>query len=976
MKPATRMMTLLLVALICITAGKSLATDRPNIMFIIADDCTFRDIGCYGGQAHTPNIDKLAQQGMRFEQCFQAAPMCSPTRHNIYTGLYPVKSGAYPNHTHVNPGVKSVVHYLEPLGYRVALNGKRHIGPAEAFPFEYGGKKNPDMAFADTFIGECVKGNNPFCIFQCSNEPHSPWNKGDASRYNPRQLTLPPYFVDTAETRKTLCDYLAEITYYDGQVGESLALLDKHGVADNTLVIVVSEQGSSFPFGKWTCYDTGLQSACIARWPGKVPAGIVNNAMIEYVDFVPTFVEAAGSTPALLLDGKSLLPVLIQGKTQHKDYVYGEMTTRGIINGSDTYGIRSIRSQEFKYIWNFTPDTPFTNACTKSAVFKSWQVKAETDPWAAGQVDRYQHRPEVELYNIQTDPLEMQNVADDPAYSAVKADLQKRLRAWMRDCGDKGQQTEIDAREHQGKAKKALDKNKSRKQRQADNAPAKRPNIFFFFADDWGRYASIYEHFAPNAAFRTPNMDRFAQEGIRFNNAHVTAPSCTPCRSSLLSGQYFYRTGQGAILQGAQWDLKIPSYPLLLEKAGYHIGYTYKVWSPGAPVDAPYGGKARAYASAGRKFCGFSQNATKMVQQGKTPEQAKTVLCDEALQNFDAFLKDRKPDQPFCYWFGPTNTHRKWIKGSGKDLWGLNPDALKGRMPAFLPDVHEVRQDMCDYLGEVLALDRALGLFLIKLEAIGERDNTLIVVSGDHGIPGFPRGKTNLYNLGTEVSLFAQWPGQAPGAREVDDFINLMDLAPTFLEAAGEPVPECMTGRSIVPLLRSKQNGWLDMTRDHVVTGRERHVAKARAGNLPFPERSIRTRDFLYIRNFKPDRWPMGTPTGLDNPVKEPSYTILENNTFAAFGDLDASPTKAWMVKHRQDPQWQLHWRLGFEKRPAEELYDLRTDPDYLHNVAGDLAYVTVRAELSKRLMKTLKDTGDPRVQGDGLTFERSPFVP
>ncbi len=974
MKSTIRFSLSLVLAILCLFPVSGLARTRPNIMFIMADDCTFRDIGCYGGQAHTPHIDKLAGEGMRFEQCFQAAPMCSPTRHTIYTGLYPVKSGAYPNHTYVNPGVKSIVHHLQPLGYRVALNGKRHIGPAEAFPFEYGGKKNPDMAFADRLIGECVKDDTPFCLFQCSNEPHSPWNKGDASRYDPDKLTLPPYFVDTAETRKNLCDYLAEITYYDGQVGESLALLDKHGVADNTLVIVVSEQGSSFPFGKWTCYDTGLQSACIARWPGKVPAGTVNNAMIEYVDFVPTFVEAAGGTPTLILDGQSLLGVLTQGKTHHKDYVYGEMTTRGIINGSDTYGIRSIRSRQFKYIWNFTPETTFTNACTKNAIFKSWQAKAETDPRAAILVDRYQRRPEVELYNIKTDPLELWNLADDPAYNAVKADLRKRLDTWMRACGDRGQQTELDAHEHQGKGKKAAAKKKAQK---ATDTVNKRPNIFFFFADDWGRYASIYKHFAPNAAFRTPNMDRFAREGVRFNNAHVTAPSCTPCRSSLLSGQYFYRTGLGAILLGAKWDSKIPSYPLLLEKVGYHIGYTYKVWSPGDPVDAPYGGKARAYMSAGRRFNSFSQTATRMVkEQDKTPEQAKTELCNEGMQNFEAFLAKRQPDQPFCYWFGPTNTHRKWTKGSGKALWGLNPDDLKGRMPAFLPDVNEVREDMVDYLGEVLALDRMLGLFLQKLEAMGERDNTLIVVSGDHGIPGFPRGKTNLYNLGTEVSLFAQWPGQAPGAREVDDFINLMDLAPTFLEAAGEPIPECMTGRSIVPLLRSHQNGWLDMIRDHVITGRERHVDDARADRLPFPERSIRTRDFLYIRNFKPDRWPMGTPRNLDDPATEPSYEDLKGKTRVTFSDLDASPTKAWMVTHRKDPQWALQWRLGFEKRPAEELYDLRSDPDYLHNVAGDPAYATVRAELSTRLMKTLKDTGDPRVQGDGLTFERSPFVP
>lgn len=423
---------------------------KPNFMFIIADDCTFRDIGCYGGQAHTPNIDKLASEAMLFTDCFQAAPMCSPTRHNIYTGIYPVKSGAYPNHTHVNPGVKSIVHYLKPLGYRVALNGKRHIAPAKVFPFEYGGKKNPDMDFADKFIGECTQSDTPFCIFQCSNEPHTPWNKGDPSRYDAAKVKLPPYFVDTAVTRENMPRYLAEITYYDGQVGQSLALLDKHKIAPNTLVIVVSEQGSSFPFGKWTCYDTGLQSAFIARWPGKIKPGTVSNALIEYVDIVPTYIEAAGGTPPAVLDGKSLLPVLFGKAKEHKEYVFGEMTTRGINKGSDYFGIRSIRSRRFKYIFNFTPEVKFQNVCVSSPVFKSWQEKAKNDADAAEKVRRYQERDGEELYDITKDPYEWNNLANDPRYAKVKAKLKKRLDQWMEAMGDKGQKTELQATDHQG----------------------------------------------------------------------------------------------------------------------------------------------------------------------------------------------------------------------------------------------------------------------------------------------------------------------------------------------------------------------------------------------------------------------------------------------------------------------------------------------------------------------------------------------
>ncbi|MFC1766703.1 sulfatase [Planctomycetota bacterium] len=433
-------------------AGTTWAVQKPNILFIIADDCTYRDIGCYGGQAYTPNIDKLASQGMRFTRCFQAAPMCSPTRHNIYTGLYPVKSGAYPNHTCVPPETKSVVQYLRALGYRVAQSGKIHVSPNTVFDWEsIPDKKNPDFEKVDAFMGDCKESKQAFCLLLCSNEPHTPWNMGDRSRYPVEDIKLPPYYVDTPETRDGMSRYLAEITYYDDQVGQAMSLLDKHGLAENTLVMVVSEQGNSLPFAKWTCYDHGLQSAFVARWPGKIKSGTVNPAMIEYVDVLPTMIEAAGGTPAPILDGKSLLPVFA-GKQRHKEYVFGEMTTRGIINGSETYGIRSVRSERFKYIWNFTPEITFQNACTNSKEFKSWQQQAQAgDTHAMDLVQRYTFRPGVELYDVLKDPLEMNNLAANPEYEAIKAELRTQLLAWMEACGDQGQETESLAFTHMPK---------------------------------------------------------------------------------------------------------------------------------------------------------------------------------------------------------------------------------------------------------------------------------------------------------------------------------------------------------------------------------------------------------------------------------------------------------------------------------------------------------------------------------------------
>lgn len=508
------------------------------------------------------------------------------------------------------------------------------------------------------------------------------------------------------------------------------------------------------------------------------------------------------------------------------------------------------------------------------------------------------------------------------------------------------------------------------------NAEAPRtPNILIAFADDWGKYASAYAARTPgtpNDVVQTPHFDRVAREGVLFHNAFVTAPSCTPCRSSLLSGQYFWRTGRGAILQGAVWDSTIPSFPLLLHDGGYHIGHSYKVWTPGTPRHAPYGAEQFAYNRAGNRFSRFSQT----VSSAPDPQTAKQALLEEVRGNFNDFLSDRPKDAPFCYWFGPTNCHRKWTKGSGKALWGIDPDSLEGKLPPFLPDVPEIREDFADYLGEVQAFDAALGLLIGELERMGELDNTLIVVSGDHGIPGFPRGKCNLYDFGVAVPLAVRWGKHIQTGREIDDFVNLMDLAPSFLEVGQQPIPSVMTGRSVVPLLQSNGSGQIDPTRNYVVTGRERHVAKARPGQLPYPQRAIRTADYLYIRNFAPERWPMGIAPGFGLPDgTAPRWEQLQENTFAAFGDFDASPTKAYLFENRQQPHMEAFVHYAFGRRPAEELYDLKKDPHQLHNVASLDSYQSTRATLSDSLLTVLRQTGDPRVIGNEQPFDLPPLA-
>lgn len=487
-----------------------------------------------------------------------------------------------------------------------------------------------------------------------------------------------------------------------------------------------------------------------------------------------------------------------------------------------------------------------------------------------------------------------------------------------------------------------------------------RPNILFAFADDMGRYAHIYDEIdgvkSVASVATTPVMDRLGREGVIFRNAYVAAPSSTPCRSALLSGQYFWRTERGAILNDAVWDDSIPSFPLLLRESGYHIGKTYKVWSPGTPADAPYGGQKYAYEKNGDRFCRFSQEILRSGNPDIEAERQK--IYDEVLNNFEDFLDERPEGSPFCYWWGPWNTHREWQKGSGKTLWGINPDDLKGLLPAGFPDIPEVREDFADYLGEVQAFDTGLGILLKKLEEIGELDNTIIVVSGDHGVPGFPMAKCNLYELGIKVPLIVRYPKMIESGRVVDDMVSLPDLAPTFLEIGETAIPEEMTAKSILPLLTAEGSGVIDASRNFIVAGRERHVSGARIGTLPYPQRTIVMNGFKYIRNFAPDRWPMGDPEG-------------------NFKDMDDGPTKQWLIKNLYNQEYEDYINYAFAKRPYEELYDLKNDPDELNNLALHPDYSATKKDLSDKLEEVLIESKDPRMlqSVENCVFEWAPYT-
>ncbi|MEE2887406.1 MAG: sulfatase [Planctomycetota bacterium] len=452
----------------------------------------------------------------------------------------------------------------------------------------------------------------------------------------------------------------------------------------------------------------------------------------------------------------------------------------------------------------------------------------------------------------------------------------------------------------------------------AAKAADRRPNILFAIADDWGwPHASSYG----DAVVQTKTFDRIARNGVLFHHAYISSPSCTPSRGAILTGQYHWRLKTGANLYGPFRD-EFATYVEILERAGYLSGCSGKAWGPGRP-------QTRGRKLTGKKF-----------------------------KNFGEFMESRSGDQPFVYWLGSYDPHRPYNRHSGAKS-GM--DLSKVHMFGHYPDHEMIRGDVADYYLEVQRFDRVVGNALRALEKSGELKNTLVVITGDHGMP-FPRCKSNLYDAGTRVPLAVMWGAKVRPSRTSQAFVSLTDLAPTFLQVAGVEIPEDMTGRSLLGLLAGKDDG---ADRDHVVFGKERHVPSQEAPDLGgYPGRAIRTRQYLYIRNFEPDRWPNGTPD-FQKAVRPGCW----------YGDTDNGPTKTYIIDNRdKDDLHRRAYDLCFAKRPAEELYDVVKDPDQLVNLAGDSALGEIKAGLWQRLESKLRESGDPRVVGGGEKFDQFPY--
>ena len=1017
------------VSMAVTAADDAPATTRPNVLFIAVDDLR-PELRCYGERAiQSPNIDKLASSGVLFERAYCQLAVCNPSRVSIMTGLRPDSTRVWDLVTrfrHTIPDAVTLPQHFMQHGYHAVSYGKifhnpwpddeswsePHIWPKQSSLWSDEAKQRhaayrekmradgrperqvnrmrpeatevvdtPDDEHIDGAIAEqalaamkrLAEHDQPFFLAAGFIRPHLPfvvprkyWDLYDADSIptaaNPflpkgspafamnTMYELRDYFdfdgsprpdeaaLTQAQQRRLKHGYYASVSLIDSLVGRLLSELETLGLADNTIVVLWGDHGWKLgehnSWCKQTNYEIDARVPLIIRAPTCAANGGKAHALVELVDVYPTLCELAGLPVSEQLEGRSMVPLLSNLDQPWKQAAFSQFRRQ---DGRVPLMGYAMRTDRYQYI--------------------EWQNRRTREVVAT------------ELYDHDSDPLENTNIAGRadnkerltelsrqmwdtlPAPPEYVPPKPKRPQAIFRNRGDVPLTlfwiTPDDKERQQGiilprtqilqnttlghrfrirgpegftqtfevtKQRQTFDVAAVKNPTSANDVP--RPNIVFCMADDWSwPHAGILG----DPVVRTPHFDQIARDGVLFENAFVSTPSCTPSRLSILTGQHHWRLKEGDSLGGSlreEYDV----YTEMLQKAGYRIGRVGKgVW--------PSKHTFRKRDSFGERF-----------------------------RSFDQFLKDRKPGEPFCYWHGGQDPHRPYEYGVGVES-GIELSRVK--VPACLPDNETVRGDLADYLWEVQRFDREVGDIVDQLRAMNELENTIVVVSGDNGMP-FPRSKATLYDQGTRVPLAIRWGSNTKGNRTVADFVSLCDLAPTFLQAAGLNPSKQMTGKSLVPLLKSKKSGQLDPQRTFALSGMEKHV-------YSYPARSLRTADFLYIRNFGPDKWPTGEIED-HNPEYDFAKTSWPTDKGAFSFNIDPSPSKQFLRLHRTDLEVRRFAELSFGRHADEELFDLRSDPDQLHNVALDAKYAQTRIRLRQQLEVELITTDDPRVANSEST--------
>ena len=766
----------------------------PDIVVFLSDDHTITDSSLYGSKdLRTPHMERVAATGMTFDRAYVVSPSCAPSRAALLTGLMPSRNGAEANHSRPAADIQKLPAYLQDLGYEVVSFGKvGHYGQTPDYGFDLARHFN---YHDDVCVDEAVKWLNqrssdkPLCLFVGSNWPHVPWP--EASEYDPQVLSVPSRHVDTKETRNARASYYEAVHTMDQELGLVFDTA-RQKLGGDVLFIHTSDHGAQWPFGKWNLYEDGIRTPLIISWAGKVQPGTRSDALVSWVDLLPTIVEAAGGESPATLDGKSLMPVLKGATSRHRDAIFTVHSGDGNMN---VFPMRSVCTERWKYIRNLHPEFRFSSHVTKkpgdTGYWPSWVQQARTDAHAADVVQRYQQRPAEELFDLHADPLEQRNLADDPAHAGQLQKMQSQLTSWMQSQSDT--QTVFGMPELLPAA--------------ALSADGRRPNIVTFFIDDMG-WADL--SCFGGTAVKTTHIDQLAAEGIRFTSFYVNSPICSPSRTALTTGHYPARHRITSFLSNrkdnerrgmAQWlDVHAVTLPGLLAQHGYACGHFGK-WHLGGQRDVGEAPLITEY--------GFSASLTNFEGLGHRILPLK-----------DAY--DGKPAQPHA--LGSDNLGRGPIEWEDRSLITQRfvdrtlqfiDDPANQDQPFFVnvwpDDVHspffppkERRGDNTKqvlYHGVLKTMDEQLGVLMDRIRNDPDlRNNTLILLASDNGpepgagSAGPLRGsKGELWEGGIRSPLIVWGPGfmqpNACGTTNSTTMISSIDLVASLIAFTGVTTP-------------------------------------------------------------------------------------------------------------------------------------------------------------------------------------------
>ena len=465
------------------------------------------------------------------------------------------------------------------------------------------------------------------------------------------------------------------------------------------------------------------------------------------------------------------------------------------------------------------------------------------------------------------------------------------------------------------------------------------PNILIAMGDDIS-----YPHMSAYGCrwVNTPGFDMVAKNGILFQNAYTPNAKSSPSRACFLTGRNSWQLEEAAN-HVPFFPPKFTTFMESLGRNGYDVGYTSKGWAPGVALDSD--GNPR-------------QMTGKPFNSRKSPPPATGISNSDYAANFGDFLDARGQNKPFCFWYGSLEPHRRYEYGSGIGKGGKSLDDIDN-VYKFWPDNETVRNDMLDYAFEIEHFDNHLVKMLDELKRRGELDNTIVIVTADNGMP-FPRIKGQAYEASNHLPLAIMWgKGIKKPGRSVLDFISFIDFAPTILELAGisheNSGMQSVEGKSFADIFSSRKRWHVNKSRNWVLIGKERHDV-GRPDDAGYPIRGIVKNNFLYLINYRPQRWPSGDPV-------------------TGYLNCDASPTKSVILEMRRSGMSQIFWDLNFGLRGDEELYDIGSDPDCVINLANNTGYNNIRREMRYQMTEELKRQGDPRIIGNGDIFDRYPYA-